>query len=358
MGKQTIDLGTVDNDGTGDPLKTALGKTNDNFDEIYDGGDIDSRQYTEGVSNPAHKEGLVFYDSAKDALSYYNDDPDVTVNLGQELLIKVYNNNGQTILNGEVVRLDGGIVGGVPTVLMAQSDTVSNANSIGVATHDIEVGTTGYATAWGTVGDVDTSSFTPGDTLFISETVAGELTNTEQGILKPVAQVLVSDASVGVILVSQKPIINITAIGQMTGGFSESQSISTTPAPLAVYTGTPFEKNVTVNLTGADPFEAEMLPASIGATGFYDVSFSVAMGSVTNALFFFELYVNSLGTGIVGVVDLSNNNTDAGSTSFAAITPVVIDNTIDLEIYIYSDSGTPTAVVESCVFNIKRIGNV
>lgn len=36
MSQQTIDIGTVANDGTGDPARTAFDKVNDNFDEIYD----------------------------------------------------------------------------------------------------------------------------------------------------------------------------------------------------------------------------------------------------------------------------------------------------------------------------------
>lgn len=35
MAKQTINIGTSANDGTGDPLRTAFDKTNDNFDELY-----------------------------------------------------------------------------------------------------------------------------------------------------------------------------------------------------------------------------------------------------------------------------------------------------------------------------------
>ena len=35
MAKQTVNLGTAANDGTGDPLRTAFDKVNDNFDEVY-----------------------------------------------------------------------------------------------------------------------------------------------------------------------------------------------------------------------------------------------------------------------------------------------------------------------------------
>jgi hypothetical protein len=36
MAKQTCNIGTAANDGTGDPLRTAFDKVNDNFTEVYD----------------------------------------------------------------------------------------------------------------------------------------------------------------------------------------------------------------------------------------------------------------------------------------------------------------------------------
>ena len=35
MAKQTIGIGSSANDGTGDPLRTAFDKINDNFTELY-----------------------------------------------------------------------------------------------------------------------------------------------------------------------------------------------------------------------------------------------------------------------------------------------------------------------------------
>lgn len=40
MAKQIINIGTVANDGTGDPLRSAFDKTNDNFTELYNGQSI------------------------------------------------------------------------------------------------------------------------------------------------------------------------------------------------------------------------------------------------------------------------------------------------------------------------------
>lgn len=44
MAQQTINIGTTANDGTGDPLRTAFDKVNDNFTELYadDAADVNS----------------------------------------------------------------------------------------------------------------------------------------------------------------------------------------------------------------------------------------------------------------------------------------------------------------------------
>lgn len=42
MAKQTVNLGTTANDGTGDPLRTAFDKLNDNFDEVYGNSFVDT----------------------------------------------------------------------------------------------------------------------------------------------------------------------------------------------------------------------------------------------------------------------------------------------------------------------------
>ena len=51
MAQQTINIGTVANDGTGDPLRTAFDKANDNFTELYGfGGDISAVTAGDGLS--------------------------------------------------------------------------------------------------------------------------------------------------------------------------------------------------------------------------------------------------------------------------------------------------------------------
>jgi hypothetical protein len=54
MAKQTVNIGSVPNDGTGDPLRTAMDKINDNFDEVYRAvGGVGSNTLLNMVSNNA-----------------------------------------------------------------------------------------------------------------------------------------------------------------------------------------------------------------------------------------------------------------------------------------------------------------
>ena len=133
--------------------------------------------------NPAYNEGRVFYDSTSFSLSLYNDESEVTHNLGQELFIRVYNADAvTTIENGMPVYPSG--VQGVETgaVSIAKADADATSNVIGIATHDIEPETFGYITRFGYVHDLVTTGMTPGGTIYLSASVAGEFTTT-----KPVA---------------------------------------------------------------------------------------------------------------------------------------------------------------------------
>jgi len=70
MAKQTINIGSSPNDGTGDPLRDAMDKTNDNFTELYNGAGgvadgavttakladdaVDSAKITDGAIDTVH----------------------------------------------------------------------------------------------------------------------------------------------------------------------------------------------------------------------------------------------------------------------------------------------------------------
>src|SRR5688572_10806492 len=55
MAQQTIGTGTIANDGTGDPLRTAFGKINDNFADLYGGVSSQSGTSYTAVLSDARK---------------------------------------------------------------------------------------------------------------------------------------------------------------------------------------------------------------------------------------------------------------------------------------------------------------
>ena len=124
-------------------------------------------------SQPAYQEGVVFYDSENHTLSLYNDEADVTHQLGQEQFLRVRNHTGATIPNGAAVLINGAHGNAAPTVSGAIATSEASSQVVGLATHSIETDSFGYVTTYGIVRDVDTSAFSAGDEVFLSATQIG-----------------------------------------------------------------------------------------------------------------------------------------------------------------------------------------
>lgn len=144
------------------------------------GGSISSNRFDFLVSATNLQpwlEGRVYYDQPSHTLAYFNDRSNVTVNVGQEMLLRGKNLTGSVISNGAAVTLVSGS-GSIPHIGLAQATTNYNASGydcIGVATEDIAQGDEGMVTLLGIVHGVNTDSWTVGTTLWLS-TNAGALT--------------------------------------------------------------------------------------------------------------------------------------------------------------------------------------
>jgi hypothetical protein len=151
--------------------------------------DVDYIDFKTSPTVPSATGGTLYFDSNENALSYkpVTNQNDVTVNLGQESLIRVYNNLGYQINNGQVLHITGSTAG-VPTVALANASklgetfTDSLAQTSGVATHDIPSGEFGFMTNFGIVRDLNTSGFTAGQEIFLSDTIDGAFTNDPDSI--------------------------------------------------------------------------------------------------------------------------------------------------------------------------------
>ena len=169
---------------------------------VYNVDGVDFNPIANGFQ-PSHQEGRIFYDLDNHALAVYNDEADITLQVGQEQYLRVRNNTTGTILNGEAVRIIGS-QGTQPTIDKAIATNDIDAQAIGLATHDIEVGSFGYITTYGVVNNLDTSAFSSGQEIFLSYAISGGLTG-----VSPVApnfklsmgHVLRSHPNVGNILV-------------------------------------------------------------------------------------------------------------------------------------------------------------
>ena len=157
------------------------------------------------VSAPSHTEGRVYYDSTAKTLTYYNDEADVSLNIGQENWIRVYNDSGSEITNGEAVYISGYDSGtDLPEIDLTDPTASASSRLAGVATHDIGNGEVGYITAFGQVNDIDTDGLTSGEVLWLDPATPGGYTDTRPNApdyAVAVGVVVNVDASTGSIFV-------------------------------------------------------------------------------------------------------------------------------------------------------------
>lgn len=158
------------------------------------------------ISEPAHVAGQMFYDTDTDALSFHNSVNDVTLQIGEENWIRVKNNSGSQIDNGEVVYISG-FTGDNHLVELAQADNVTTSSVIGMVTADIVDTEIGYITTFGLVRNLDTSLFSSGDAVYLSPTVAGAFQTTKPlgtNFCVQIGYIGVVHANVGTVLVGIK----------------------------------------------------------------------------------------------------------------------------------------------------------
>ena len=128
----------------------------------------------------------------------------VTLQVGQEQLIRVLNKTGSTIENMHVVYITGA-QGNRVTAAQAQANNANADKTLAVATQAIADNSEGFATLQGLVRDIDTSAWTEGTELWLSATAAGAITNVRPSAPNHqvrVGYVVRSHASVGSIYVT------------------------------------------------------------------------------------------------------------------------------------------------------------
>jgi hypothetical protein len=165
---------------------------------------FDYVDFNNDIATPSHLEGRLFYDRDNKTLSLFTDiNSGTSLQIGQEAWIRIYNNTGSIITNGQALSIVGAHTDNTPTVALASAATAELAYAfIGLATHDIGIGAYGYVTRDGYVRGLNTNAYSEGTLLFLSATTPGALALTpasSPGYNVSVGQVIVSDISEGVI---------------------------------------------------------------------------------------------------------------------------------------------------------------
>ena len=252
-------------------------------------GSITNTDYIDltGAEAP-YNEGRLFYDQANGALAFYNEEADITLQIGQEFYKKVYNNSGNPIEDGTPVRISGS-QGDVPYIWPALSENiyVSSYNAqenkiIGLTTHTIADNSTGYVTEAGIVRGINTTAFAAGDLLYL-QTGSAEIRNTPPPFpynTVPVGSVVRSQLNGFVEVRTQQPVTteNISGIVNIDLEVQSNESIT-------IPKGTPVHINNTVAGTGpislvniAKANSASLMPAT------YVTEEEITSGSIGTAL--------------------------------------------------------------------------
>lgn len=257
----------------------------DNLESIYNftltavTSPVDSIQW-DTTSTVVPSKGVMAWNSEDQTIDIGIDG--VTLQVGQEMYILVKNQSGSEIADGAVVRYTGalGASGRMTGDLMVADNTYPVMYTLGIATEAIPNGEDGFITVFGAVRGVNTSSYSDGDILYVSETTPGGLTNvapTGTNQVIPIAVVLKSGVN-GVIFVRPTLLPSI----------EELQGVDiTTPADgsVLIYNNTSglWEDGIlSVTDADSDPTnELQTLSWSAGTGGNDEITLSDGGGTVT-----------------------------------------------------------------------------
>lgn len=222
--------------------------------------------FAPGVSHP-NSIGTSFWDADSQTLATIIDEH-VTLQHGQELLIKCVNKTGALITDGKVVYINDA-QGNRPTIALAKADAITTCRVIGVVTEDIANNGTGFVTTLGLVHGFDTSGYIDGQALYLSATTAGALTGAipgDPGYGVRVATALNSTVN-GSIFVHPEPAIALDGtLAANTDLASPSQKAVKTYM-VAGFVPTSRTISTTAPITGGGALSGNLTLAMAAATG-------------------------------------------------------------------------------------------
>jgi len=169
---------------------TDLGNTTTN--SINVGGITTDYVQLDTTATPTLQEGMFAWNSADGTADLRLKGNNVTLQLGQENVVRVVNKTGANLLESEykVVRIriasEGGAQGQRLAVVLAQGNNdPDSVTTLGVVTEDIGNNQEGFITVFGNVNGINTTgslqgeTWVDGDVLYLSPTIPGRLTKVK-----------------------------------------------------------------------------------------------------------------------------------------------------------------------------------
>jgi len=157
--------------------------------------------YTPTESEP---QGALYWNPDERTLSLVTNGQ--TTELGQKLEVECRNNTGSTIARGVPVYASGtiGNSGRITVAPMIADGTIDAKYIVGVTDEQILNGEDGKVVKVGKIRKINTSAYSEGDVLYVSETSAGAWTSTKPSVPNislPIAFVVTDSAQVGEIFI-------------------------------------------------------------------------------------------------------------------------------------------------------------
>lgn len=186
--------GVIEFKDDGETWKSITGAYGLTFQQVTDNGattdniiTVPGIQFDTTATPSTNAEGLLQWNATDGTLDLGMDEGNITMQIGQEMFMKVRNVSGSTIPNGTPVYVSGR-TGNRPNIYPAKGDAEATSRVVGVTTQDIDSPADGFVTTVGYVRQIKTNysgtgdwgtTWVEGDLLYVSKDVAGQLTNVE-----------------------------------------------------------------------------------------------------------------------------------------------------------------------------------
>jgi len=258
--------------------------------------------------------------------------------------IKVHNNTGDTLHRGNAVYIVDSFNNNVANVALAKSDSSSTMPAIGLIHEDVPPGEEGVAVAYGKVNGLDTTGYTEGQTVYVSNTSAGNIMNTKPyGLTDQIQNVGICIRSHG-----NNGVIFVTGVGRSND--IPNAPISSSPNYVYVNeTNNDMKKIAPENLlTKLQTLEqvvntGNTVSNSIEITGNLTVSQNVSIGGLTTS------YIPFVGAG--NYLEDSTIRKDNGNIIISANTEITGDLLVTGNSYVISSNNV---VIEDRILGLAN----